>query len=712
MSPPTVCDMQFYFQKGVIKLEPGGGIKANVCHELWLDYWVSCRMPAKPFIGPWSDEQFATFWKVCGLLLQGKLCPCIPDCQGKDCGNDGCGGSCGECGKIGQHATFCNGGKCEKIPCDTDSPEPFSCCNGDVAYYCWSDGFLAADDCAIVSPGSTCGWNKSSNKYKCNNSPEIEPSGKVPKQCPWNCHVPCEEEADCPDGYDCDGEGKCAPDCDAVCDGLQCGDGETCGICNCGEPCPFGWKCDAGACVKVCASDDCSGFCWDCPPGAGWACEIDGCNCSPCCDGKECGEDGCGGTCGSCAPGSTCRIDGKCAVSDESGTKAEYQGLMATLDLEAILQLSTSESESIIEMCWQIESGSTGAWGEFDDAGVSYLTEQQAMKIWMRRVATGLFAERSALFPWSLADSSSEALLTLFGYGVRPPFGIDQNTVLSPKQWGATNFEYASLGDGTFSVVMPLIWDSNPLEGLRFALHLQCAYSPESQMEAWNALWDYLTRKRGFTHTAAGSESYDESVPGHILPSGIKSVNLAVRLEQAPITGCPSMGRLLVSLLRSLNLPSSVSPITDVDGSAGQGHVGVLLRLTAGDYVLLDSDWVYTGVVRWASGEDVLATYTELLNWANDGICTVYWAGHGEAVKKLLMSADKEDTGSALFELYCEYLTFGDQSSLWGALFEPVTIIGSGSDGLPTVVACGATIGYPGVSAQFAELEKAWEGSC
>ena len=41
---------------------------------------------------------------VCGMCLPGVSCladgtcePCIPDCQGKWCGSDECGGSCGEC---------------------------------------------------------------------------------------------------------------------------------------------------------------------------------------------------------------------------------------------------------------------------------------------------------------------------------------------------------------------------------------------------------------------------------------------------------------------------------------------------------------------------------------------------------------------------------------------------------------------------------------
>ena len=51
---------------------------------------------------------------------------CIPACDGRQCGDDGCGGSCGECGAT----SLCNAlsGVCEASACDIlfyMSPEDF-----------------------------------------------------------------------------------------------------------------------------------------------------------------------------------------------------------------------------------------------------------------------------------------------------------------------------------------------------------------------------------------------------------------------------------------------------------------------------------------------------------------------------------------------------------------------------------------------------------
>ncbi|MGM0574784.1 MAG: agmatine deiminase family protein [Myxococcota bacterium] len=51
-----------------------------------------------------EDDQVKSFDcteddKVCGVGETGRTCvePCVPDCSGKQCGDDGCGGSCGAC---------------------------------------------------------------------------------------------------------------------------------------------------------------------------------------------------------------------------------------------------------------------------------------------------------------------------------------------------------------------------------------------------------------------------------------------------------------------------------------------------------------------------------------------------------------------------------------------------------------------------------------
>ncbi len=51
---------------------------------------------------------------------------CFPNCAGKTCGDDNCGGSCGSCGS-GQ---YCSGGNCQYIPICSDSDSDFNHPNG------------------------------------------------------------------------------------------------------------------------------------------------------------------------------------------------------------------------------------------------------------------------------------------------------------------------------------------------------------------------------------------------------------------------------------------------------------------------------------------------------------------------------------------------------------------------------------------------------
>ena len=56
----------------------------------------------------------------CGSCTAGRLCLagqcyiCEPDCAGKECGDDGCGGLCGEC----PEGFFCADWRCEEGECD------------------------------------------------------------------------------------------------------------------------------------------------------------------------------------------------------------------------------------------------------------------------------------------------------------------------------------------------------------------------------------------------------------------------------------------------------------------------------------------------------------------------------------------------------------------------------------------------------------------
>jgi hypothetical protein len=63
----------------------------------------------------------------CGECMEGASCEagtcCVPDCAGKECGLDGCGGVCGECPGAG----VCSGGSCCSPSCDGKTCGPDGC---------------------------------------------------------------------------------------------------------------------------------------------------------------------------------------------------------------------------------------------------------------------------------------------------------------------------------------------------------------------------------------------------------------------------------------------------------------------------------------------------------------------------------------------------------------------------------------------------------
>ena len=273
---------------------------------------------------------------------EGDCVPCFPECTGKICGNDGCGGSCGDCAA----GEYCSGGTvCQVNPCEEgDMPGCFGVCElvswlgddyCDTNFFCaemgWDNG--DCDPCTPTCDGLTCGEDP---------------------DCGMLCGV-------CADGSWCD-EGGCTA---CTCDGLECGTdecGQPCGECQedwfcnadqlCEEClCDAGWECgtaDCGAscgectdgfgCVEhMCVALSCAGACdgqgaggcWcdagcfgygDCCPDICTECpDVDpvSCACVPDCDGKVCGSDGCWGTCGpACDDGEFCTEDGLCQACD------------------------------------------------------------------------------------------------------------------------------------------------------------------------------------------------------------------------------------------------------------------------------------------------------------------------------------------------------------------------------------------------------------
>lgn len=137
----------------------------------------------------------------CGACADGELCvqgtckedggnpPCETKCAGKDCGDDGCDGVCGVC--TGE--TVCQEGQCIK-------PDSGCSCDG--------------KDCGDDGCGGSCG--------------------------------------SCADGEQCEA-GKCVDDPACSCDGAECGDdgcAGSCGTCSPGQTCNSG-KCEDDTPVGV-----------------------------------------------------------------------------------------------------------------------------------------------------------------------------------------------------------------------------------------------------------------------------------------------------------------------------------------------------------------------------------------------------------------------------------------------------------------------------
>lgn len=215
---------------------------------------------------------------------------CVPDCLGRNCGGDGCGGACGACGA----GTGCEDhGRCVATT--------WTC---DVQWY----GAQDACDCACGAADPDCA-DSDSYLSGCDSHEICDKAGACIPEAPlaWSCPAHAWAAFD---ACDC-GCGVLDPDCthpELPVSG--CGFGGTCSLA--GECVACVPKCDDAAC----GADGCGGSCGDCPEGelcSQGAC-VDACDPEPfVCTIHTCGDDGCGGSCGDCPDGSECVL-GDCEV--------------------------------------------------------------------------------------------------------------------------------------------------------------------------------------------------------------------------------------------------------------------------------------------------------------------------------------------------------------------------------------------------------------
>jgi len=177
----------------------------------------------------------------------GSVGPCTPDCLGKLCGNDGCGGQCGTCAASQE----CVGGQCiasqQCTPtCKRTDGTLKECGDNGCGGMCGSCGIgkVCSTVGACVDPGSEGTCDPGCGNRECG-----------PDACGGTCGA-CEAGYGCYDGF-CVFGIECKP----ACDGRECGPDGCEG--SCGE-CAAGSSCSADAkCVKGATPDETG----DCPDG-------------------------------------------------------------------------------------------------------------------------------------------------------------------------------------------------------------------------------------------------------------------------------------------------------------------------------------------------------------------------------------------------------------------------------------------------------------
>jgi hypothetical protein len=182
----------------------------------------------------------------CGDLAGASLClptPCEPDCAGKNCGDDGCGGSCGGC----QGGTICDAavGLCVMLSC-SDLPMA-GCCTGNLLRNCIG-GQIVIEDCADKP---FCGFNELFGFYSCLTQGDNDPAGLKPKTCGYSSlggGKDCKEWALCV--WDCPaGDAACRGNCDETTTAEALVDASLLLKCDKQQQCQFDDACLKANCV-------------------------------------------------------------------------------------------------------------------------------------------------------------------------------------------------------------------------------------------------------------------------------------------------------------------------------------------------------------------------------------------------------------------------------------------------------------------------------
>lgn len=263
----------------------------------------------------------------CGECAGDSLCGpdgtcrgCSPSCVGRECGDDGCGGSCGGCdnGLFCDGWEFCRAGNCEpglspcqlsdELACTLDCDEDLQACNAPAEGYCLIAGVCIGD--GDVEPANPCrecraamyAWDWSADDSNACDDGDACTTGD---HCEGGvCHGGA--PLDCDDGDPCtDDRCEALTGCIHESNSADCDDGDLCtvdDVCSEGSCGGVPRVCDDG---DICTLDSCGSDvgCFteplDCDDDD--ACTADfcdserGCLHEPldCDDGNPCTDDSC-----------------------------------------------------------------------------------------------------------------------------------------------------------------------------------------------------------------------------------------------------------------------------------------------------------------------------------------------------------------------------------------------------------------------------------
>ncbi len=458
---------------------------------------------AAPECVVWSEPEPCDDGTFC---LEGECLEiCVPACAVAQCGDDGCGGSCGFCGALEE----CANGQCQ---CLHQACAGSCCAQGETCFdgaCCQSscDGLACGPDNCGGSCGA-CGVFASCEDGQC--WCDFVPCGD--SCCAQDevclegvCALPCQPDCadlecgadgcggscgSCAGNEQCSDEGLCQNLCQLACEGKACGldgCGGTCGSCPAGQVCT-----DQGTCVaqclplclgKECGTDGCGGSCGTCV--AGESCQDGLCTdiCQPDCFLKECGDDGCGGSCGTCQAGVLCTVSGGCggeclacngdpACSDidfATGTLASWNmdaavivsafGLTSAPTAGKMLKLTTGEgltdTESEVHFQTCLEPGAYGVivdWKFYSEefkewCGSNY---QDSFHLWLETPEGNV--EVADLTIKDLCEPSACATCGSHYVGLEPSdIALDQGGVFNTP-WAVSTAGFALAGQGVVTL--------------------------------------------------------------------------------------------------------------------------------------------------------------------------------------------------------------------------------------------------------------------